>query len=111
MLPRSLFLLFRLAGRGLDELYTSLGVGQLAFLLSDGPLELLYFQLAAEQSTLQVKQSHLLLSWGSLGALKKSKNRDHREGKHQAAEKTNDIGTSFMASACVTIPPHTHTHT
>lgn len=48
VLPRSLSLLFSLTGRGLCKLHASLGVGQLALLLSDPPLELLDFQLAAE---------------------------------------------------------------
>lgn len=72
MFPRSLLLLFSLMGCSLYKLHTSFGIHELAFFLAYDPLEFLYFELATEQGTLKVKQSHLLLSWGStLGALKR----------------------------------------
>lgn len=65
MLPSSLLLLLPLLCCSLYELHAPLAVSQLAFLLAYQPLELLYFKLAAEESALKIKQSHLLLSRGN----------------------------------------------
>lgn len=71
--PRSFLLLLSLLCCSLDKLHASLDVSQLQLFLAQQPLELLDFELAAEQGTLKIKQGHLLLTWGTaLRALKRA---------------------------------------
>lgn len=65
MFPSSFLLLLSLLCCSLHKLHASLAVSQLTLFLAYQPLELLDFKLAAEQSTLKVKQGHLLLSRGN----------------------------------------------